>query len=400
MKNLAIFLITLLLSPDSFQQATPKQDKFLTKKRVVVTQPVADDLYMAGEEVLVDAPIRGDLVAAAGTVIVRDSIYEDLTLAGGDVIINGWIGDDVLALGGNIRLRQFVQGDVLVLGGEVRLDKASLVQQDLVILGGDVRVAGNIAGDVVVWGGEVVLDGECGRNLKVKGGEVTINGTVRGTASLAAEAITLGPEAQLYGDVRYWVPEEELAPNFAAVLTGATARYDPTLNLNRTFAWLNWSPPGFSVALAYLLAVVLMIVLIQWLFPHPLQQAGEALRDDFMRAFGYGVLYLISVPLVIGLLFISLIGIPPGLFVLFLYAFSLAFGLIIASAVAAHALRDRYAYHWGKGMLIFVSFVIFSILRILTFVPFVGLFLSVVVVGACFGALIVPHLRRAQPVMA
>lgn len=401
MKTLFILLTTLLFPQNNYaQQPQPESDTFLAKKQVSVTRPVADDLYAAGEEVLVDAPIRGDLVAAGGTVSVQDSIYQDLTLAGGEVVVNGWVGDDVLALGGNIRLRQSVQGDVLVLGGEVRLDEASLIGHDLIVLGGDVRVEGNIAGDLTVWGGEVVLNGECGRNLDVKGGEITINGIVRGNATLAAEAITLGSEAQLYGNVRYWVPEENMAPDFSAVLTGGTAHYDPTLDVSQDFSWWGGSLPWFSVALAYLLAVVLMIVLVHWLFPHTMEQAGIALRENFMQCFGYGVLYLIGVPLVIGLLFISLIGIPPGLFMLFLYAFSLLFGHIIASVVAAYALRDRYANDWGKGMLMLVSFGIFAILRVLTFTPLVGLFLSVVVVGACFGALIVPHLRRAQPVMA
>ena len=401
MKTLVLALATQLFLTNSYaQSAQPGGDRFVTQKRVTISHVVTDDLYTAGGEVLVKAPIRGDLIAAAGTVFVQDSIYQDLTLAGGTLEVSGWIGDDILAMGGNIRLRESVQGDVLVMGGDVRLDESALVEHDLVVMGGNVRVVGNIRGNVTVRGGQVVLDGECGRNLDVKGGEVVVNGVVRGTSTLAAESIELGPEAQLYGDVRYWVPEGYQAPDFSAVLVGSTARLDPTLDMSQEFSWWDSPLPWFSVALAYLLAVVLMIVLIHWLFPHAMELASTALRDNFMQCFGYGVLYLIGVPLLIGLLFISLVGIPPGLFVLFLYGFSLAFGHIITSVVAAYALRDYYHYDWGKGVLMLVSFVIFAVLRVLTLTPFVGFFLSVIAVGACFGALIVPHLRRPQPMIA
>ncbi|MGB3850395.1 MAG: hypothetical protein WA958_10550 [Tunicatimonas sp.] len=400
MKIFHLLLAVCWLLPACALGQLSDNNRFRAKKQVVISQSINHDLYTAGEKILINAPIRGDLVAAGGTIIVRDSIYEDLTLAGGDLTVDGPVADDILALGGTILLRQPVQGDVIVLGGEMKTTSYSLIKSSLVVMSGDVQINGDVAGDMTIWGGEVTLNGTCRGNLDVKGGEVTVNGTVRGTSALAAETITLGPDAQLYGNARYWVPEEAEAPDFASAMSGGTARYDPSLKVATEFPWFDWSPPGFSVALGYLLAVVLMIVLIQWLFPTPLQQAGKALRNDFIRCFGYGVLYLIGVPLLIGLLFITIIGIPPGLFILFLYGFSIAFGLIIAASVATYALQYYYQNDWGLGMRIFVSFVIFAVLRVLTFMPIIGLFLSVVAVGAALGALVVPHLRRAKPVMA
>jgi cytoskeletal protein CcmA (bactofilin family) len=400
MNTLPLLLAASWLVPTYALGQLAKDNQFQAREQVIINHPIDHDLYTAGEKILINAPIRGDLVAAGGTVIVRDSIYEDLTLAGGDLTVDGPVADDVLALGGTASLRRSVQGDVIVLGGEVKTTSSSLIENNLVVMGGDVEVDGDVAGSVTVWGGEVTLNGTCQKNLDVKGGEVTVNGTIRGTSVLAAETITLGPDAQLFGNVRYWVPEEADAPDFTAAMAGGTARYDPSLDVATEFPWFDWSPPGFSIALAYLLAVVLMIVLIQWLFSAPLEQAGAALREDFMRCFGYGVLYLLGVPLLIGLLFITIIGIPPGLFILFLYGFSIAFGLIITASVATYALRYHYKMNWNLGMRIFVSFVIFAVLRVLTFTPLVGLFLSVVAVGAALGALVVPHLRRAKPVIA
>nr|WKN34590.1 polymer-forming cytoskeletal protein [Tunicatimonas sp. TK19036] len=398
MKTFALFVAPLLL----FSQGgdTPVEEKFDAAEQVLIDRPVEHDLYRAGERIVVNAPIRGDMLAAAGTINIRDSIQGDLSVVGGTLTLHGPVLDDVLAMGGTIRLVNNVEGDVIAMGGQVSLEEGSRVGQDVVVFSGEVLLEGTIAGNVIIRGGQVQLNGECMGNLEVKGGEVTINGTVQGASSLAAEKIMLEPNAQLNGDVRYWLPEGAVSPDFASVLNGSTARFDETLSLEEEFGWFGNSAPWFLIGLAYLLAVVLTISVVFWVFPRAMNRAGQVLQQDFMRSFGYGMLYLLGVPLAIGLLLISLIGIPIGLFLLFAYIFSIAFGHIFASVVVTHALRDYYHYTWSKGWMIFTSFMVFAILRALTITPFVGFFISVLMVAACFGALLIPHVQKKKAIIA
>jgi hypothetical protein len=398
MKSTALTLTYWLLLTLAVQAQT--SEKFRADELVTIDAPVEHNLYVAGERVTINAPVRGDVLAAAGTIEVNDSIHGDLTAAGGTVMLNSPVQEDVLVAGGTVQIIEPVGGDVITMGGEVTLAGDNEVGQDVVVFSGEARLDGTVVGNLIVYGGTVQLNGECRGNLEMKGGEITINGSVRGTSALAADRITLGPDARLYGPVRYWTPEETDPPDFASVLVGTTAERDESLYPEDDFPWPWQSVPWFLLALAYVLAVLLIIGFIFWVFPRAMDRAGTVLHQDFVRSFGYGVLYLIGVPLVVGLLMISFIGIPLGLFFLFAYGFALLFGHAIVSVVITYSLRDRYQYDWSKTWMILVAFLVFSVLRTVTLTPLLGIFVSVLMVGACFGALITSLIHKEQPVTA
>jgi len=398
MKSSALTLASWLLLTLAVQAQT--SEKFRADEQVTIDSPVEHNLYVAGERVTVNAPIRGDVLAAAGTIEVNDSIIGDLTVAGGTVLLNSPVQEDVLAIGGTARITQPVGGDVITMAGEVTLSNDTEAGQDVVVFSGEAQLDGTVAGNVIVYGGTVELNGECQGNLEVKGGEITVNGSVRGTSALTADRITLGPDARLYGSVRYWIPEGADPPDFASVLVGATAERDESLYPEDDFSWPWQSVPWFLLALVYVLAVLLVIGFIFWVFPRAMDRAGTVLHQDFVRSFGYGVLYLVGVPLLVGLLMVSFIGIPLGLFFLFAYGFTLLFGHAIVSVVVTYSLRDRYQYDWSKAWMILVAFLVFSVLRTVTLTPLLGIFISVLMVGGCFGALITSLIHKEQPVAA
>jgi len=398
MKPTALTLASWLLLTLAAQAQTA--EKFRADELVTVDAPVEHNLYVAGERITINASVRGDVLAAAGTIEVNDSINGDLTAAGGTVTLNSPVQEDVLALGGTIQVTEPVGGDLITMGGEVTLAGDTKASRDVVVFSGEARLDGTVVGNVIVYGGTVQLNGECRGNLEMKGGEITINGPVRGASALAADSITLGPDAQLYGPVRYWIPEEADPPDFASVLVGTTAERDESLYPEDDFPWPWQSVPWFLLALTYILAVLLIIGFIFWVFPQAMDRAGAVLHQDFMRSFGYGILYLVGVPLVIGLLMMSFIGIPLGLFFMFAYGFTLLFGHAIVSVVVTYSLRDRYQYDWSKAWMILVAFLVFSVLRTVTLTPLLGIFVSVLMVGACFGALIISLIRKEQPIAA
>ncbi len=393
-------LLALLLLPITFAFVQfPVGDKFKAGEKINVTTPVGHDLYAAGETVEINAPISGDVVAAAGSIMIRDSIQEDLTIAGGEVTVDGWVGDDIMAMGGQIRISQPIRGDLIVMGGDITIDKTSRIGQDLVVMGGSVNIAGTIAGNLIARGGEVVLDGACEGNLEMRGGALEVNGPVRGTSVLVADNIRIEPNAQFYGNVKYWLPNEDEGQHFTAALrNNATAQYDETLQSEDEFSWFG-QVPWFLLIVGYILSVFLIIFLLHLLFPKIMGNAGQVLNQDFVRSFGYGMLYLVGIPLAVILLFMTFIGIPIGLFVLVLFLFSLLFGHTLAAVAITYAINARRQHPWSKAVMMFISLGIFVILRSLTFTPVVGIFVSVILVGATFGALIVPlfHKKEAVP---
>ncbi len=394
MKTLILIGLLSLLA----WQTEPLSQKFQAGQDVNLSTPTNHDVYVAGETVTLHAPVQGDVMAAGGTVVIRDHIAEDLVLAGGDLVVDGSIGEDLMVMGGSVRIHQPVKNDLIVMGGEVIIDPYVTIGNELLVMAGKVIIDGKVEGNIKARGGELILGGICQGQLDMQGEAVTINGLVRGKAILAAESIRLGKDAQLYGPVAFWTEDPETVDFTPALFQDAKAQFNESLRLEDNWSVQPWS--GFLFVLAYLLSVLILIVLVHGLIAKVMAKSAQTLQQETVRSLGYGVLYFLGVPLGISLLMITVIGIPLGLFALFLYLFSVLFALTLSAVMLTYQIRDKYQYDWSKGKLILVSLGLFVVLRLLSFVPLLGIILVSVVVGACYGAMILFFLHKEKVVIA
>ncbi|MDF9796534.1 putative acyltransferase (DUF342 family) [Catalinimonas alkaloidigena] len=390
----ALFLASLMLF--ALWVENPLMEKFQAKEEVSIDNRISHDLYLAGSSIKINAPVEGDVMAAGGTVMISDSIERDLVLAGGELIIEGAIGEDLLVMGGNVTIQQSIMGDLIVMGGNVSIDESVSIGQDLIVMAGQVRSEANVSGNILARGGTLYLGGACKKMLDVQGGNIDINGTVRGEAKLASETISIGNEAKFYSNVYYWAEDAEHVDFGPSLMNGVQAQYDVGLELSEEAFWTSSPWSWIPLMLVYFGSVLLLIFLMHMLLPKVMEKSGNILLAETARSFGYGVLYYIGAPLAIILLMMTVIGIPLGLFSLFLYIFSVLFSLTLSAVIIAYLIKEHYHYAWRRAMLIAVSFVIFILLRALSLIPFLGFVIVGLIVGAAVGALILSFFPGKQ----
>jgi hypothetical protein len=369
---------------------------------LITGTPCAASQFEAGAKTDLTRPVTGDFYAGSGTVTVNARIDGDLVAAGGTILVNditvlGFIGDDVRAFGGTITLSRNVSGDVLLMGGELTVDRDAIISGDLIVAGGKAILNGTVKGKVRLTGGEIQLKGITEGDLEAKGGKLVVNGLVMGKASLSAQELTIGDQAKFYQDVAYWQPAGQI--DFGSKVDGE-ARFDPTLATNLDQP--NWYFLGFGsfiVALIYLSAVLLLLFLFEYLAPQWLKKAGKNVHEDITGSLGRGILYLLGVPALAIVLLITLIGIPVGLFMLMLYGFSLAFAHVISSLVLVNWYNQRYGREWSRGQLVWAGLALFIPVKLVTMIPVVGWLISILLVGAAFGA-IIGSIRQKPVAMA
>jgi hypothetical protein len=384
MKNLFKTALSFMLLLEVFPGMA---SDFETESEKVIRHPVAGDLYVGGGTILVNARVGGDLVAAGGTIVINDSITGDALLAGGNLLVNGAISDDIRAAGGKIRINTTVQGDVVIAGGEIEIGPQALIRGDLVVTSGKATVNGTIGGQVKLYGGELHLNGKAENGLVVKGGQVFINGLVRGPAELRAEKIILQQKARFHGDVQYWQPEGAI--NFQKAMVGGQATFRPDMAVD--FDTSRWYYLGFgslTLGVIFLASALLLLFLFQFILARFLAQAGAVLNKRIPRELGYGLLYVLGLPVLSVLLLITVIGIPVGIFTLFFYLFTIVMGHIISSLVLANWYNNQYRRNWTKTQLVFGALTIFIALKLLLLVPFAGWLLSFALILLAFGAII------------
>ncbi len=370
MKKL-ITLILVLFSVHSFGQSEERKDILIDK-----VQP--DDMYIAGEKITVNAAVKGDLVIAGGNLIVKDSIHGDLTGAGGDLSIEGHIADDVRVAGGKITIDSEIGDDLVIFGGEVIITENA-----------------RINGKLVCFAGDVTINGEVIEILDVRGGDVSINGTIRGTSKVVGEDITIGSNAKFHKDVEYWYSDGEI--DFKNSLVNAKAQFNEDLAKEKSQTSLTtFGTNSLKLWVFYILSAFLVILVLHALFRNAFSSAVEGLENNVLKSFGFGLIYLIGIPLLIILALLMIIGIPLGLFATVIFIFSLLFGHLIAALLLVYYFKFKKEKDWGFWSITFLALLCAIILRVLTIIPFAGILLSVIILSITYGALTLKVLRSKK----
>jgi hypothetical protein len=351
---------------------------------IIISEPVYDDLYVAGGSITINAPIYGDLIIAGGTIVINDSIMNDILLAGGNVSFNGFVGDDIRCAGGNIRISKNVTGDVVVAGGGVIIDRGVTIG-GLLASGGNITVDGNVNGGIKGAFGNLFLNGNVLKDIDCRGGRITINGTIGGKSTLAASYIEIEKNAAFNGDVHYWNKKGSL--DFKQSLKNGKATYDPSLNIQPK-KWYYLGTVSILGLLWYLGMALLMILIVQYLFSATMKKAADTVFNASLKSLGVGFLYFIAVPVAAIVAFVTVIGVPVGLLLLFGYIILILLATVITSAVAANWFNNRFNKNWNFWKITFVAFGIFILLKLISFLPFVGWLIMIVVACMAFGSIL------------
>ncbi|MGQ0750402.1 MAG: hypothetical protein ACT4PS_07705 [Betaproteobacteria bacterium] len=268
------------------------------------------NVYVAGADVRIDTPVNGDLYAAAGRVNVLESVLGDAVVAGGSVDIAGGIRDDLRAAGGVVTLGGNIAGEALVAGGSIAFGRDAEVQGRVWLAGGDIAVAGKLFGGLKVYGKNIVLLGE-----------------IRGPVEIHAEQIEITGSARIAGDVRY-SSSHELRRDPKAQISGSVTRTDAAFEFPRPKLDIPGLPAIRPMLLLGLLAAgALLLALFPRFTAHALQTLGAAP----LKSLGLGTAIFFSLPPVILLLTLTIIGIPIALVLAALYAAALLVGYLVAA---------------------------------------------------------------------
>ena len=250
--------------------------------------------------------------------------------------------------------------DRIVLSGSVLVDRDETVPGDVVVVDGDVLVRGTVRGDVVALGGDV-----------------TIRGTVGGSVVTLEGRATLGRAARVSGDLVYFDKKPVVAPG--AKVSGDVEKIDSGEigNVLKALAFGVWV--AFSVSLLLLGLIALLLA------PRAAEAIARTAKKSWGRAIGVGFAALILLPIVAGLITVTVIGTPLGIILLatLIPLFALAY---VSSAFAVGRLILK-----GSGIPAFLLGML--ILCLLTLVPFLGALVTLLAIVFGLGLLLTTLIR-------
>lgn len=323
------------------------------------------NVYMTGTEVRPTGPIQGDLVAAAGRISVEHPIEGDAVLAAGSIDVRSRIGEDLRVAGGFVTLAGKVEGEALIVGGSIAFGPDSVVRGRTWLAGGDVAVAGRFQNDIRVYASNVLVLGQ-----------------ITGNAHFFGAQIEVLSNARIDGNVTY-VSNTPIKIHPGAVVRGTVSREAGRLPILHLPGW----PPFRPLLMFGLLAAGALLLA---LFPRFTASAVQTVHASPLGSLGLGTAIFFSLPPVILLLVITIIGIPIALMLAGIYAAALLAGFLVAAFFVGERLhrfvrKRNTAAYWTRIGTLAVALIILWLVR---HIPYVGVLLILVALVIGLGAMV------------
>jgi len=358
---LAIAVLWWLATPSPALAFVPRADKV-----VVVSDSIHDDVYISGGTIVVSGAIDGDLAVVGGTMTLSGPVTGSILAAGGTLTIEGPVGRSLRAAGGTVKAASRVTADAVLAGGTVDVAKAAEVGRDLVAAGG-----------IIIFSGSVT------RNALLTGGRVLISGTVRGDADVRGSQVVLAPSARIEGHLRYTSDAEaDLQPG--AQVVGGVERLLPPLSQRPDRTRWSFSAIGRLVEVIWLLVAGIVALAVA---PHGVLQVAERIKTELGFSLATGFVLLIVVPVGVGILLVTILGIPLGVVAFLLYLATLYPGLIFTAVWFGGWIIHGWVRRPGHPPSPYLALTLGVVgLALLFAIPWVGWVLRVCAVLVGFGA--------------
>jgi hypothetical protein len=255
---------------------------------------------------------------------------------------------------------------------------------DQVVLNGRLLLPeGQSVDSAVIFNGPATIDGTVRDSLVVVNGRTSIAGTVDGDVVVFNGAVSLTSTAVVRGDlVTQSTPLVAQGARVGGSQQSIATRFDvENIGFASRVAW--WI--GYSVSTLVLgLLLLLLLPNLDARIRAAWRRTGESV------GFGVGLFFLI--PIAAGILLVTIVGIPLGLFLLLGLALIYTVGYVVGAQVVGRLIVSPPA---SRYLAFLVGFVI---LRVIALVPVLGGLVWLVAAIVGLGVLAVAA-RRAEPPM-
>ncbi|MFC1517963.1 hypothetical protein ACFL5G_05375 [Candidatus Margulisiibacteriota bacterium] len=243
----------------------------------------------------------GDIVIIPAHRTINDNLY----IAAEDIHILGKVKGDIFAIGKNIKIRGGVDGDIFAAGEYLNI--APKYANDLRLLGKRLYVRGRIAKDVMAAGQRLFLSGR-----------------ILGNAYTASQYLKVSRYAKINGVLQYSADKSVISRR---ARIGRIIKETPDQAQTCVMPEKESEGMGWGVLSGISFIHILMLLLLAWVFvkytPNQVKLISKTIMTSSWKSMGIGFLSLFMIPILIGLLLITIVGIPFGLILLFCYILAL-----------------------------------------------------------------------------
>lgn len=329
--------------------------------------------------------IEGNFLAVGTPVSLSGEVTEDAVLVGNKVTVTGTIDHDLLAVSILGRLDGIVRDDARIVGGTVTV--SGEVEGDLLVIADSVELlsGSKVGGDVLLYARSAVVAGDIGGTIKGSTRHLQVNSAVGGAIDVYTNQLDLGATASVTESVRY-TSNNLLTQSVDTIVGGSVSRNDPVFGGNQNTLQ--------SVAFPFLM---MLFGTLLWLFlsKKTLNTVMQQTISHVPRSAVTGMVALLVLPLIIFVLFLSLLGSYVAILGLFGYITLLLLTAAAVPAVVGYGCLklSNLSVTTVSPLMITIGSVVCAVLFLL---PRIGLLVLLFICVIVFGGLIESIVRSSR----
>ncbi|MDD2822556.1 MAG: polymer-forming cytoskeletal protein [Candidatus Daviesbacteria bacterium] len=313
--------------------------------------------------------INKDYFASGNSVSLDGIVNGDAYLVGGDVTLNGTVNGDLLMAGGNLNINGTVTGNIRAAGGNININ--GKVGRNISAVGGSINVFQNasVTGSIVTAGGNINILSPA-KDIVLAGGQVNFGSSVSGDINAATEQLTLSPGAKIGGNLIYW-SNNKANINPGASVSGTVTQNIPPRNTQSQNQITRQSVIGvfaFFKLISFLTALIIGFLLI-YLFPEFTANIATKISSNWLLSFGVGFLVLAITPILVIMLFVTIVGMPIAVIWIFYILFALWLAKIFVALSIGQFLKRYLKQTWGIYLLYSVGLIVYYLIGL---IPIIG----------------------------
>lgn len=319
---LAVIGASLLAPPTANALEHRHSEDMLT---IATTETIDDTLILTGETVVIDGTINGDLIAFAHRVIVNGTVAGNLVVAAEAVTISGRIDGSVLGAASLLEINDaIINGD---LWGAA----------DNVTISGDSRIGGN----AIIASEMASISGAIERDLIAAGNSIEISGTVGEDLEAFTNRVGLLGNARIDGNLRFRTNDEKnLRRSSTSTVNGKIEilpRHSKFKSKNKYVTGRFYIHQLLRLVSAFIAGIVLL-----WFIPE-LRDVTLGRGIEGLKTAGIGLVTLISLPIIVLLFAVTVIGLPLSVVGAFFWLLAIYFAKIVLASMIGSMLLSSSA---------------------------------------------------------
>ena len=325
----------------------------------MVSSPAQALTYLNGDTVTLDADetIDDTIIIAGETIVLDGTINGDVLALGRRVIVNGPINGNLVSFAQDVEVNANVTGLVVIASESAEFKNATIggdvwTATDNVSTGKNVDIKGNL----VTATADAFIAGQVGRDYFALGDNIDITGTIGEDLEAFADQVNLLSNALIKGDLIFRTEHEDhLRQTENATVQGVIEFRDLPVEFeprNR------YADAGFYLhQVVRLLAAFLTGAVVLWMVP-ALRDANLGGGMKGLKTAGIGLVTLVSVPLILTIVAITVIGLPLTVIGTFSYIAVIYLAKIVLASTLGQVMLQATDYEDNLLLTLLVGLVV------------------------------------------